>query len=217
VNGVHDMGGMQGFGPVAPEPNEPLFHHAWERRAFALTLAMGASGAWNLDQGRSARESLPPRTYLGSSYYKIWIEGLGRLAIERGLVTEEELEDGKSRIPPLGLPRVLTAEQVPGVLARGAPTEREASNPARFAVGERVRTRNWNPPTHTRLPRYCRVKTGTITRIHGFHVFADASARGRDEAQWLYNVRFEADELWGPDTSASAVHIDCWEPYLEAR
>jgi nitrile hydratase len=214
MNGVHDMGGLQDFGPVKPEPNEPPFHAPWERRALGLTLAMGASGAWTLDQARAARESLPPATYLSSSYYRIWLTALENLMVERKLVTREELQAGRMRTSPLKLARVLAADDVATALAKGTPTERKTDSAPRFAEGQAVRTRRWNPPTHTRLPRYCRDKRGTIVKVHGFHVFADASAQGRGEAQWLYSVRFEANELWGPFTTAGAVYVDCWETYL---
>jgi nitrile hydratase len=215
VNGVHDMGGAQAFGPVVPEAGEPQFHHAWERRVFALTLAMGASGAWNLDQSRAARESLPPAQYLASSYYAIWLEGLCRLMLERGLVTPDELRDGQVHAPPRALPRVLARDAVAQRLAQGAATERAVPRSARFQAGEAVRTRNLHPPSHTRLPRYCRGKRGTIAAVHGAHVFADAHAQGSEDPQWLYTVRFEGRELWGTDTTAACVHVDCFEPYLE--
>jgi len=218
VNGIHDMGGMQDFGPVVAELDEPRFHAGWERRAFGLTLAMGALGQWNLDQSRFARESLPPAQYLASTYYQIWFEGLKRLMLERGLVTREELADGKIRMPPLSVPAALAAHEVMSRLARGAPTQRPASAPARFKPGDAVRTRHQNPPSHTRLPRYCRGKPGTILKLHGAHVFPDSNALGAGEKpQWLYTVRFEARDLWGADTTATAVFVDCWEPYLEAR
>jgi len=218
MNGVHDMGGMQGFGPVVPEADEPRFHHEWERRAFALNLGMGALAQWNLDQLRSARESLPPAQYLASSYYQIWVEGLIRLMLEHGLVTPQELADGKLRNPALPLPAALKAEAVAATLARGSSVERTLARKALFAVGDRVRTRNINPASHTRLPRYCRGKPGTIVRVHGAHVFPDSNALGAGEQpQWLYTVRFEAAELWGPDTTATTVNVDCWEPYLESR
>jgi len=218
VNGIHDMGGMHGFGPVAPEADEPWFHAPWERRAFALTLAMGATGQWNLDQSRFARESLPPAQYLASSYYRIWLAALGRLMVERGLVTAEELADGRMRQPPSGTVAALAAERVESVLAAGSATVRPTVTTARFAIGAAVRTRSINPPSHTRLPRYCRGKSGIVTKVHGAHVFPDANARGEGEQpQWLYAVRFDASELWGTDTTAAAVHVDCWEPYLEAR
>ena len=215
MNGVHDMGGSQAFGPVVPEADEPPFHHEWERRVFALTLAMGASGAWNLDQSRAARESLPPAQYLGSSYYRIWLEGLRVLLLERGLVTADELADGRLREPARALPRVLTIDRVASALARGSPTGRTVAGEALFQVGEHVRTRNVHPPTHTRLPRYCRDKPGTIAAVRGAHVFPDTHARGAGEQpQWLYTVRFAAADLWGEETTASSVHVDCWEPYL---
>ena len=122
MNGVHDMGGMQGFGRVVAEANEPRFHHGWERRAFALTLGVGALGQWNLDQSRSARESLPPAQYLASSYYQIWFEGLIRLMLQRGLVRESELADGKMRNTALPVPPALKPEAVPAVIARSRST-----------------------------------------------------------------------------------------------
>lgn len=218
MNGVHDMGGMQDFGAVAPEGDEPLFHQRWERRAFALTLAMGAAGAWNLDQARSARESLPPAQYLASSYYEIWFAGLLGLMRERDLVTAAEIASGRMQQPPKPLPRRLEADGVATALARGASTSRPLAGTPRFSIGDPVMTRNGNPPTHTRLPRYCRGKSGTIVATHGAHVFPDANATGSGESpQWLYTVRFAAHDLWGPHTSAAAVHVDCFEPYLDAR
>jgi nitrile hydratase len=216
MNGAQDLGGMQGFGRVVPDADGEHFHEAWESRAFALTLAMGATGSWNLDQGRFARESLPPAQYLASTYYRIWFEALVRLMLERGQVTEAELADGQMREPPSPLARVLSADAVPAVLALGAPTEREAPSPARFAVGDEVMARQINPATHTRLPRYVRGRQGRIVSLHGTHVYPDTHARGEGESPcWLYTVRFDARELWGADTTASSVFVDCWEPYLE--
>ena len=214
MNTVHDMGGEQNFGPVVAEPNEPPFHHAWERRVFGMTLAMGGARLWNLDQSRFSRESLPPAKYLSSSYYEIWLEGVTRLMLERGLVTAEEIADGKPRAPAAKL-SVLAADQVAAALMRRRATEREPSNAARFKAGDAVRTKNLHPRSHTRLPRYCRDKPGAIARVHGVHVFPDANAIGQGEQpQWLYSVRFEAHDLWGPDTTAGAVYVDCFEPYL---
>lgn len=216
MNGPHDMGGMQCFGAVVEEPDEPVFHHDWERRALGVVVAMGATGAWNLDMSRAARESLPPSTYLSSSYYEIWIRAMERLLIERGLVDASEIADGRAHGPGDASVRPLKAPAAAAALARGAPTLREAGSTPRFAAGDAVFTRNLNPSTHTRLPRYCRDKPGTIVRVHGAHVFPDSNALGHGEdARWLYTVRFEASDLWGPDTTASAVHADLWEPYLE--
>jgi nitrile hydratase subunit beta len=217
VNGAHDMGGMHGFGPVEPEPNEPPFHAEWERRAFALTVAMGATGEWNLDQSRFARESLPPREYLAKTYYEIWFAGLERLLQARGLVAADEIAAAQALHPPKPVRRTLAAADVATTLGRGGPTVRELTTPARFKVGDRVRARQINPPTHTRLPRYVRGHLGTIERVHGCHVFPDSHAQGLGEhPQWLYAVRFEARELWGADADASAkVSVDAFEPYLD--
>jgi nitrile hydratase subunit beta len=209
------MGGMMNFGPVCAEPNEPLFHAPWEPRALALTLAMGATGQWNIDASRSARESLPPAEYLSSSYYEIWIKGLEKLLLARQLLSIAELAAGHALDPPRPLARILKSADVPAVLAKGSPTERPAQHPARFAVGQMVLSKTINPTGHTRLPRYIRGKPGVIFAQHGAHVFPDSHAHGTGEApQWLYTVLFEARELWGPDTTADSVCVDCWESYL---
>jgi nitrile hydratase subunit beta len=217
VNGAQDMGGMHGFGPVVAEPDEPVFHADWERRAFALTLAMGFTGEWNLDASRYARESLPPARYLASTYYEIWLAGLERLLVDRDLVTPEEVDAGRPIEPPRPLRRTLAAQDVERMLHRGGPTNREAPRPARFAPGDRVRARNVHPATHTRLPRYVRGHVGTVEIVHGCHVFPDVNAHGGGEdPQWLYTVRFEGRELWGADGDPrSGVSVDAFEPYLE--
>jgi nitrile hydratase subunit beta len=223
MNGPHDMGGKHGFGPVQPEANEPLFHAPWERRALGLTLAMGATGSWNIDMARSARENIGFARYLSSSYYQIWLQGLQSLMLERGLVSSAELESGHAQTPGLRLTRVLQADNVSTVLARGSPTARVPSAPARFAVGKRVRAKNLQPAGHTRLPGYVRGHVGTISLVHGAHVFADRHAvcgasPGFDEAPtWLYTVVFDGQDLWGDGgEAATQVSVDAWEPYLEA-
>jgi nitrile hydratase len=217
MNGVHDMGGMHGFGPVVPEPDEPPFHAPWEKRAFALTLAMGIPGGWNLDMSRFARESMAPANYLASSYYEIWIAGLQTLMLQRGLISKDEIGNGHAQGTAKPVTRILTAPDVEKVLYRGAPTHREVNTAARFPLGARVRMKNINPPTHTRLPRYVRGHVGMIDLVHGAHVFADTHARGEGEnPQWLYTVRFDGRELWGADADPTvSVSVDAWEPYLE--
>lgn len=217
MNGAQDMGGLQGFGPIEIEADEPPFHAEWERRAFAITLAMGATGSWNLDKSRSARESLPPAQYLASTYYEIWFAALETLLADKELATPEELASGKMSEPAAPVARVLQADQVAGVLASGAPVEREAHRPAGFAVGDRVIAKNMHPTGHTRLPRYARGRQGVIASVHGVHVFPDShAATGAEDPQWLYNVRFMARDLWGDQASPrDAVHIDLWEGYLD--
>lgn len=219
MNGVHDMGGMHGLGPIDPESEatEPLFHEPWEARALALTLAAGAWGRWNIDVSRHERESIPGPDYLRMSYYEKWITGLESLMLKTGLVTTEELASGR---PAEGVAKAtppLTGERVPGMLASGGPVSREIAAQPRFAVGDKVRARNLNPNGHTRLPRYVRGRPGVISRRHGAHVFPDAHAHGLGEQpQPLYQVRFEAADLWGPASAQkSAVYLDLWESYLE--
>jgi nitrile hydratase subunit beta len=217
MNGVHDLGGMQDFGPVEPEADEPVFHADWERRALALTLAMAVPGGWSIDASRRARENLPPLQYLSGTYYETWLSALSVLLAEHGLVTPEELDSGRLSAPAKPVGRILAAEEVPAALAKGGPVDRPASAPARFSTGDPVRARNMNPRGHTRLPRYARGRLGEVVRVHGCHVYPDSSAYGLGEQpQWLYCVRFSARELWGEDApERDTVHIDLWEPYLE--
>jgi nitrile hydratase len=217
MNGAQDMGGMMGFGPVAPEKDEPVFHAEWEKRAFALTLAMAAPGGWNIDQSRAARESLHPAQYLAKSYYDIWLAGLEKLMAERGLVTPDEVAAGKSLHAPKPVPRVLAPENVASTLLKGGPSGRPPAAPQRFQAGQRVRARNMHPAGHTRLPRYVRGRVGSITHVHGAHVLPDSNAAGFGESpQWLYTVRFTARELWGEAADPTgSVSVDAWESYLE--
>ena len=217
MNGAHDMGGVHGFGVVLPEPDEPVFHANWERRVLALTLALGATGEWTLDAARFARENRPPAEYLSKSYYQIWLAGLQQLLVERGLVAPGELAAGRSLWPAQAVKRTLAAQDTTGLLKRGRPTNREAPRPARFKVGDQVRAKNMHRVTHTRLPRYVRGHTGTITRTHGCHVFPDSNAHGHGEdPQWLYTVSFRGQELWGAEADPTVtVSVDAFEPYLE--
>jgi nitrile hydratase beta subunit len=217
MNGVHDMGGMQCFGSVVQEADEPLFHHPWERKAFALTLALGASGLWNIDASRFTRESLPPVLYLEGGYYRIWFEALERLLEQTGVLSARELGTGQSA-PDHDAPvrfRRLEHDAVAALFAMGWPSTREATQPAAFQVGQRVRTINHHPAGHTRLPRYARDRIGTVAAIRGVHVFPDSNAVFAGESpDWLYSIRFEAVDLWGPDTTAECVYLDCWQSYL---
>jgi nitrile hydratase beta subunit len=210
-----DLGGQEEHGRIVPEPEGELFHAPWERQVLALTLAIGAVGAWNLDMSRSARETLPE--YGSLSYYEIWIRALERLLIEHELVGPDEIAAGRMLQPPQRGLRVLQAADVAGVLAKGSPTQRSPTARARFAVGDRVRMRAVEVGHHTRLPGYARGKIGHIDQVRGVHVFADAHAQGLGEQpQWLYTVVFNARELWGNDGArGQSVSIDAWEPYLE--
>jgi nitrile hydratase subunit beta len=215
TNSVHDMGGMHGFGAVAPEPNEPVFHADWEKRVLALQRAMGATGLWTIDGGRASLENLPPAEYLASSYYRRWFLGLERRVVAHGLVGEDEIKAGRTLRPGIRLNRKMSLEDAKA--SRYANFERPAPAPARFKAGDRVKTRNINPPSHTRLPRYARDKIGTVEAVRGCHVYPDAAAIGAgDNPQWLYAVVFSGRELWGEEADpAISVSIEAFEPYLE--
>jgi hypothetical protein len=202
MDGVHDLGGMDGYGPVLVERDEPVFHEPWERRVYAMNTAMGARGVWNIDVGRFAIESLPPRTYVTSSYYRLWLGKLESLLREHS--------------ESLGTGTTFAATDVERVLARGSYV-RPAASAARFAQGDRVRARNIHPRSHTRLPRYVRGHIGVVERVHQPNVFPDSVVRGDGEdPQWLYTVRFDGRELWGDDAEQDAsVSVDAFEPYLE--
>jgi nitrile hydratase beta subunit len=218
MNGVHDMGGMHGMGPIQAEKNEPVFHQRWEARTYVLTRAIGAWHKWNIDTGRFYIEQIAPADYLRMSYYEKWFVRLVELLVKTGLVTRAELESGK---PAPGSPKSsppLRAAQVPDVaLNRNIASSHDPDVHPRFAAGQRVRARNINPAGHTRLPRYARGKVGKIDRDHGVYNFPDTSAHGLGpKRQHVYSVRFAARELWGDEASPrDSVYIDMWDDYLE--
>lgn len=218
MNGGHDLGGMHGLGPIDPEPEiaEPVFHAEWERRAFALNIASGFLGRWNIDQGRHARERQHPADYLRNTYYENWLAGLETLLLESGLLTEEELTSGIADAKANG-ERVLMAENVASALAKGGPATMDIPLEPKFRPGDMVRVVNIHPTGHTRAPRYTRGKLGRIELGHGVHIFADRNASGSKEGQHLYSVSFEGGELWGPDGGdQETVRVDLWEPHLES-
>jgi nitrile hydratase len=217
MNGVHDMGGMHGMGPLQPEKDEPVFHEKWEARSYAITRAMAAWGKWNLDVSRFQREQIAPVDYFRMSYYERWIVALVELMLKNGMITRGELESGNpdpgsaKQAPPL------TAQKVPIVIAKGISARRDVPVAASFQAGQRVRARNINPVGHTRLPRYARGKAGTIDRDHGVFLFPDTKASFLGEKpQHVYSVRFAARELWGEQAAPQdSVYLDLWDDYLE--
>lgn len=217
MNGVHDMGGMHGFGQIEQEPDEPVFHHRWEARIFALRQACGALGKWNIDIARHANERMPPEQYLAATYYERWFDGLVTLLLESGLVTNSELQSGKKQSPaPVGLV-AFAPEKVQAAVRTGKNYRVDAPIVPGFAAGARVVARNINPVGATRLPRYVRGKRGTVERDHGVFVFPDSNAaRLGPKPQHLYSVGFTARELWGTEANPNdSVRLDLWEDYLE--
>ena len=217
MNGVHDMGGMDGFGSVMREANEPVFHAGWERRLFAMVnLAMRAAEV-NIDEFRHAIERIPPGRYLASSYYERWLAALETLLVERGVITREEL------LAKFNDPAEVGGAEIAIAVRTAAPDaikeKRGAKSPrARFVKGDRVRARNINPSGHTRVPRYARGKRGVIARDWGVFVFPDTNAHhAGTKPQHCYSVEFEARELWRKSAEGrEKVLIDLWEDYLEA-
>jgi nitrile hydratase subunit beta len=217
MNGVHDMGGMHGMGPIQLEKNEPVFHARWEARVFALNRLVGAWGKWNIDASRHVKELIPPAEYFRISYYEKFLVGMTELLVNSGLVTRAELESGKPARDSKNMSPPLTVDKVPLFVAKGVPASRNVPVEAKFRVGQRVRARNLNPTGHTRLPRYARGKPGTIERDHGVFVFPDTNAHFLGEnPQHLYSVRFAARDLWGDEAAPQdAVYVNLWDSHLE--
>jgi nitrile hydratase len=220
MDGIHDVGGMDGFDDLPPdEPDDASpFHEEWEGRVYALFVAGIASGEFNLDEFRYALERHDPEFYLETPYYERWLAGIESLLLDGGVVDRDELADrvsaferGEAEISDEPGPSL---DELTEGVADVYQSARERVDPA-FDPGERVRVRNRHPDGHTRCPRYVRGVRGTIAAHRGTHILPDVSARGEDSAEPLYNVQFEAADLWGGDyTDADTVHIELWESYL---
>lgn len=219
MNGVHDMGGMHGFGPIEREVDEPTFHAAWEARVWALMRATLDQGYFNLDAFRSGIERMAPAEYLRASYYERWLTAVEYNLIQAGLLTRAEVDARMQQMPAAADVASLRLA-VPGV-AKPAPEVLATAEPPvpLFAVGDRVVTRNVHPTGHTRLPRYARGKQGVIHRLQGAQALPDTNAHGLGEhSEPVYNVRFAASELWGDSAEAEGnqvLSIDLWQRYLE--
>jgi nitrile hydratase len=217
MNGAHDMGGMQSFGPIRPEKNEPVFHAPWEGRIAAIYSAVGTLRKWNQDFARQTRESFPAPEYLALDYFRLRYAQTVELLVARGVITRAELASGRpatgtrKAVPPLN------ADGVAAWFAAGNPKRRDVDVAPQFRVGQQVRTRNLHPLTHTRLPRYARDKSGIVERDHGVFVFPDTNAQFLGEKpQHVYSVRFTARELWGPQAAPKdTVVVNLWDDYLD--
>ncbi|MBE9555370.1 MAG: nitrile hydratase subunit beta [Proteobacteria bacterium] len=217
MDGIHDMGGMHGLGPIEVEANEPVFHHEWEARMFGISEAATRHPDWSTDYFRHTRECMPADLQLTMSYYEQWHYTYAVMFLEAGMLSEKEILTGKAA--PGTVPRTDTME--PGDPRKMAYTKDDSARPLdappAFALGAEVVARNIHPPGHTRLPRYARGKRGRIRTNHGGHVLPDSRAHGPDEnPQHLYSVEFTARELWGPGAAPKdKVYLDLWESYLE--
>jgi nitrile hydratase len=219
MDGVHDMGGMHGFGPVADESETMGFHAAWHGRMFALSRVLRYTLPFGGDHVRQAIERMPPEHYLKASYYEKWLAGNVACLKAVGVVSEAELAGGPYAPLPaaLGVPKAMTPDLAPGFIFGGMTGARQnPPAPAAFAAGDPVRTIGHGIEGHTRLPRYARDQPGTVEASLGGFVLADANAAGRPRTEWLYRVAFAARELWGPEAWAGdTVTLDLWESYLE--
>lgn len=219
MDSVHDLGGVEGFGPIPVESDEPVFHEPWEGRVLGMRVLMGFWRRWNIDANRHSLEQLPPAEYLSMTYYEKWAAGVVNLSVEKGLMSLEEIRSG--RPDPDAEPATPPADAA-GVLAflpQGRPSSRPMDETPVFAVGDRVRTARNMPSGHTRLPRYLRGRVGEVVSCHGPHVFPDVSFRMEGEvAQHLYTVRFGSTEIWGEETEPGhSVSADLWESYLASE
>ncbi len=216
ASGVHDMGGMQGTGPVVIEDNEPVFHATWEKRVFAVRLACIFHRKWNGNMNRYAVERMPPADYLASTYYEKVLYGLETLLVEQAVVTPQELKSGHAA-GKADVAAVLGIDGLDTLLRNRIRARLDNDVPAKFMAGDSVVARNSPPAGHTRLPRYARGRRGVIDRDFGVFIFADSSAMTRElKPQHLYNVRFTARELWGHNASPrDSVYVNLWDDHLD--
>jgi nitrile hydratase subunit beta len=204
VNGAHDLGGMDGFGPVRVETDEPVFHAAWERDVFAAAMYSMRFGGWSLDEFRLTIERQHPLDYLSRSYYERWLAAIEQLVVQHGLATPAELAAGRAAGPA-------PARSEPG----WTPSFEPPPTPPRYQPDDVVRVANRHPPGHTRQPRYARGRLGRVVRLVGAEPLPEHAAEGISRPEHVYLVRFEAAELWGEGAGPDAVYLELWESYLE--
>jgi len=217
LNGIHDLGGLTGFGPISQEIDEAVFHADWQRRVFALNM-VSLAFLGPVDRARHAIERMNSFEYLATSYYEHWIAAIVTMAKDLGYLTDQEIETGRVGRTRQTAHPAPCAEVIEGLVRGGMPANRDdvRTEPA-FGLGATVRARHIEITGHTRLARYVRGRIGVITAHHGCHVFPDTVAHDQGEhAQPLYTVRFEARELWGENVNRrDCIYIDLWESYLE--
>jgi nitrile hydratase beta subunit len=222
MNGIHDMGGMHGFGPIPIEVDEPCFHQPWEGRVLAGNLALSPHFGTNVDRFRFLIEIMDPADYLASSYYERWLASILASCLEHGLLNESELAlINRGEVPTAEQPAgwALPAKAIRGLVIGGEPARHDHWGESIFSVGQAVRARNLNPGGHTRLARYVRGKAGVVVSDNGRQLLPDDHAAGRGETlQRLYTVKFKAQDLWGENVNPrDSLCIDLWESYLEQQ
>lgn len=223
VNGGHDLGGADGFGPVVREPDEPIWHAEWERAVFTMFPLGFAAGWFGLDMARGGIESMSAQDYLNSTYYEHWMHSFELWGARNGGLDLDELEKRTAHYlehPDEPLPEDRNPDLVgfvEAVAANGATARREPPAPPRFAVGDRVRVKEGAAAGHTRRAGYIQGREGVVEIVHGAFVYADSAAAGLGEdPQHVYNVRFSATDLWGDGADPNlTVNFDVFEPYVE--
>ena len=211
MNGIHDMGGMQGLGEIGYKGSDPGFHEAWEVRLFALVQAMRPGGL------RAYIERIPAPDYLRMNYYERWYTALVTRLIESGVVTHAEIDSGRSEPASAKAAPAMTQEAAREHLLMSTKAERDIELAPRFKPGDRVRGRNIHPGAHTRMPRYTRGKTGVVERGRGVFNLPDVEETSAEpKPQHVYLIRFTARELWGDEAPANdSLYIDMWEDYVD--
>ncbi|MBC6439589.1 MAG: nitrile hydratase subunit beta [Rhodospirillales bacterium] len=221
MDGIHDMGGMHGFGKIVREEDEQLFHAEWEKRAFGVCLQAAEGAGFVDDHLRANIERIPAHIYLRSTYYELWIRSVSAILDQRGILTNAQIEERVAALTEPGRAEGgsdITLDETDDMMAAGASTKRpEVEIAARFKPGDRVLVRNDHPEHHTRSPRYCRGRYGAVIADHGVFVYPDSNAQDRGEnPEHCYTVRFAAEDLWGESAEAGdSVHVDLWDSYLE--
>ena len=215
MDGIHDLGGRQGFGAIdVHEPEEP-FHEPWEARVRGIVNAISRPSDWSIDWFRHCRELIDPTDYLTRPYFDQWLQTYAAMMVNSGVATVEELASGQAKSSAPDLPPPMTAGDV-GKKKASKSFEREIDAPSVFTLGDSVRVKSHGVLGHTRLPAYARGRRGRIEAYHGAHIFPDANAHGEDRAEPLYTVGFDAAELWPEAEGRRArVFLNMWESYLE--
>ncbi len=215
MDGIHDLGGRQGFGPVDTQEKQVAFHSRWEARAFAIVRAMSRAPDWTIDKFRFTREQIGPADYLTRPYYDQWLQCYAALMIGSGIASVEEIVSGHALDGPAGLGAPRGPESVAAAQKNAASFEFPCDEKPKFAAGDSVTAKSHGHSGHTRLPGYVRGANGTVAHVRGAFIVPDDSAAGTKRGEPLYTIAFRASVLWPGEGHTHRVHLDLWESYLE--
>ncbi len=217
MDGMHDLGGKQGFGPIDVNETDVPFHADWEGRMWAIAQCGGGRDGWTIDWWRHCRELIDPVDYLARPYFDSWMQAYTAAYIDSDTFTLEEIIKAKSDQTPVEPPEAIDTQQVlKDIQSQATRFDRPLAQTPQFEVGDCVNTKQLTTSHHTRLPAYTRGKPGIIHAYHGAHIFADACAKGSDRPEHIYSVAFNASDLWQESQNRKdRVFLDLWESYLE--